>query len=355
LKQMDQVMIEILSTTLVFELPVSRQVIAEVCENLPNIEQKLNQAIALGLLEVSYDSSVRVPRILPLELPVNLQEVSHKAATKLSQFWFPNLVDVQTGTLLEIHRLAMIGKAKSVLVEVTHFLTIYWDLQGRHKEIHKLCKGSLSVAETSSWLNHVAIAEELSGNREEAIKCYKRALKICDEPQEKNCISNNLADLLSKEEKHTEAFNLLTESFKQYKGREDIFGTATTLLKMGICKVRQDNYIEGLKYYNEALALARSVQAENFHLHIKKLESAILREIGLIYYYQDNPDKAYKYCLASWEICRRFTDLNSSCMTLNALADIVILKARRKSSDLLGLAELPRSIAPQLIPVAVSR
>ena len=336
LKQMDQVMIEILSTALVFELPVPRQVMAEVCENLPNIEQRLKQAIALGLLEVSCDSTVRVPRILPLELPVNLQEVSHKAATKLSQFWFPKLVDFQTDTLLEIHRLAIIGKAKSVLIEVTHFLTIYWDLQGRHKEIHKLCKASLSVAETSSWLNHVAIAEELSGNREKAIKIYKRALNICDEPQEKICISNNLADLLSKEEKHTEAFNILKKSFEQYNGREDIFGTATTLLKMGICEARQDNYIEGIKYYNEALGLVRSVPIENFHLHIEKLESAILREIGLIYYYQDNPDEAYNYCLASWEICRRFTDLNSSCMTLNALADIIILKVQRKSTDLLN-------------------
>jgi hypothetical protein len=53
---------------LVFELPVPREAIAAVCESIPNLDKQINRAVALGLLEVSPDESLRVPRILEKNL-----------------------------------------------------------------------------------------------------------------------------------------------------------------------------------------------------------------------------------------------------------------------------------------------
>jgi hypothetical protein len=66
LQQMDETMGEMLSQGLVFELPVPREALTAVCENIPNLADYINRAVALGLLEVSPDESLRVPRILPL-------------------------------------------------------------------------------------------------------------------------------------------------------------------------------------------------------------------------------------------------------------------------------------------------
>ena len=51
------------------ELPVPREALEAVCETIAESEQyiDIDKTIALGLLEISPDGSVRVQRILPLE------------------------------------------------------------------------------------------------------------------------------------------------------------------------------------------------------------------------------------------------------------------------------------------------
>ncbi|WP_082650651.1 CHAT domain-containing protein [Mastigocoleus testarum] len=70
LQQMDDTMRGILQRGLVFELPVPREALEVVCENIADLDNYIDKAVALGLLEVSPEQSLRVPRILPLKLPV---------------------------------------------------------------------------------------------------------------------------------------------------------------------------------------------------------------------------------------------------------------------------------------------
>jgi hypothetical protein len=63
LEQMDWTLEEMLQRGLVFELPVPREAIAAVCETIPNLDKQINRAVALGLLEVSPDESLRVPPV----------------------------------------------------------------------------------------------------------------------------------------------------------------------------------------------------------------------------------------------------------------------------------------------------
>jgi hypothetical protein len=68
LAQIDRTLEEMLQRGLVFELPVPKEAIAAVCESIPNLDKQINRAVALGLLEVSPDESLRVPRILEKNL-----------------------------------------------------------------------------------------------------------------------------------------------------------------------------------------------------------------------------------------------------------------------------------------------
>lgn len=69
LEQMDLTMQQMLQLGLVFELPVPRAGLAIICTQISDFDSRVNRAIALGLLEVSPDQTLRVPRILPLQAP----------------------------------------------------------------------------------------------------------------------------------------------------------------------------------------------------------------------------------------------------------------------------------------------
>ena len=71
------------------ELTVPREALEAVCETIAESEQyiDIDKTIALGLLEISPDGSVRVPRILPLELSGDVESLSKKAAGVLYRLW----------------------------------------------------------------------------------------------------------------------------------------------------------------------------------------------------------------------------------------------------------------------------
>jgi hypothetical protein len=86
LQQMDDGMREMLSRGLVFELPVPKEALTAVCD-LPNLDKYIDRAVALGLLEVSHDQSLRVPRILPVKL-FDATSLSLQAAQVLYRLWW---------------------------------------------------------------------------------------------------------------------------------------------------------------------------------------------------------------------------------------------------------------------------
>ncbi|MFN7851626.1 MAG: CHAT domain-containing protein [Dolichospermum sp.] len=115
LQQMDETMGEMLSQGLVFELPVPREALTAVCENIPNLADYINRAVALGLLEVSPDESLRVPRILPLTLPTHVETLHQQAAEVLYRLWWKEGKTSIVEELLEIHRLSRWTKIFTVI------------------------------------------------------------------------------------------------------------------------------------------------------------------------------------------------------------------------------------------------
>jgi hypothetical protein len=140
LAQIDQPLEEMLQQGLVFELPVPREALAAVCEGIPNLEQQINRAVALGLLEVSPDSSLRVPRILPLKLPEDAETLHKQAAEVLYRLWWDEAESSTEEQQQEVYRLALRGKAEKIAVEVANILLTQWLYRSRFREVIKTAK-----------------------------------------------------------------------------------------------------------------------------------------------------------------------------------------------------------------------
>ncbi|NJO76630.1 MAG: CHAT domain-containing protein, partial [Leptolyngbyaceae cyanobacterium RM1_406_9] len=157
LNQINQPMQEVLQRALIFELPVPREAITAICETISNAKESIDRVISLGLLEVSPDRSLRVPRILPLQPPKNLEALCKKGAEILHHAY---LKDEKTTEekLLEVHRLSLLGKAEKTAVIITKFLTKRWFYRGKFREVFWVCHNTLTVTEDFDILNRLAFS-----------------------------------------------------------------------------------------------------------------------------------------------------------------------------------------------------
>jgi hypothetical protein len=85
---------------------------------LNNVDEYINRAIALGLLEVSPDESLRVPRILPLKLPEDAETLHRQAAEVLYRLWWKDAEKISEEQELQILNLALEGKAENIVIKI---------------------------------------------------------------------------------------------------------------------------------------------------------------------------------------------------------------------------------------------
>jgi CHAT domain-containing protein/tetratricopeptide (TPR) repeat protein len=236
LDQINQSMQEVLQRALIFELPVPREAITAICETISDSKESINRVISLGLLEVSSDGLLRVPRILPLQPPKNLEVWCRKGAETLYHIY---LKDEKTTEekLLEVHRLSLLGKAEKTAVIITKFLTKRWFYRGKFREAFRVCHNTLTVTEDFDILNRLAYAEVQLGGIHRARERYQQVLKKCPDVRERAAIYCNQADLEAKLGNFKEALNLYQQALEIDKRNNDKGAMATTLATIGLLKV----------------------------------------------------------------------------------------------------------------------
>ncbi|MEH1800394.1 MAG: CHAT domain-containing protein [Nostoc sp.] len=187
LEQMDTTMREMLSRGLVFELPVPKEALAAVCENMPNLEHYISRAVALGLLEVSYDQALRVPRILPLALALikETDSLYKNAANGLYRFWWQKTEVLTEEQKIEIYRLALLGKEENITVEIGRLLAQFWNSKYKYQKTILVCKDILKLVRNHQIMYYLAKAEESLGHISEAVDFYTQALQLCPLEDEK--------------------------------------------------------------------------------------------------------------------------------------------------------------------------
>jgi CHAT domain-containing protein len=362
--QIDSSMQEILSRGLIFEIPVPREALSEICQGISNLEQKVDRAILeqkvdraikLGLLSVSPDKSLRVPRILPLSLPKELEALSNKGVKVLYRIWQQPTEEQQ----LEIHRLALQGKVKEIAVEVVVNLTRSWYRlrASRHREAKKICEETLTLIqdyrvfhilaraeqdltqtaiakehydtalkycppedkqEKADILYHFAILISDQGNWDRAINLWKKSLEINKELNNLEGQANNLYQWARREgfkKKYCQANALYHKALHFYEELNDATGKGYVFHGLGLLETNQENICEAINWFQQALEL-------NDQINYLRGKSNNLHQLGRLYLRKNELDKAQECLEEAQRIREQFLFPKTIAETLHALGQL---------------------------------
>ena len=399
LQQMDHTMREMLQLGLVFELPVPKEALESVCD-IADLGKYIDKAIGLGLLEVSPDKSLRVPRILPLKLLGDV-DLCKKASQVLYQLWWeeadkaellwfgniPHLINypfswmkitetTREERMLEISRLALQGKEKIILVNIGSFIARRWNYNNRWQEAANICQEILKLVEDYRIFHNLSISQGHLGNIDKALVNCHKALEFCspEDEREKASIIHNLATLETLKGNFDEAISLHQKSLKLKQSVGDVGEIATTFSELARIKAEQGEFEEALKLYKYSLSLKNPIVAPKFkalvfnnmaniyteqrkfdealtlyeqsfkigeRLENIELKAAVLHGIGRVYDAQDRFDEAINILHKSLELKKSIGDIKGEAATLSTLGQLL---AEEKEDFRTGLAYLEESL-----------
>ena len=319
LQQMDDTMREMLQLGLVFELPVPREALEIVCENIVDLGNYIDKAIALGLLEVSPDKSLRVPRILPLEKTTteSNREIFKIAAKVLYKLWWEDKETSTEEERLEIHRLALLGRETEISGNLASNLANTWWHKNRYRETVELCKSTLEIIEDYRLLKPMAYCQQQLGEVEQASKNYQQALKLCPlkEEAETSAIYLSFGMLKAQRGDVDEAINLYQQSLELNERIGDVQGKATSLHQLAGIYAQQGEVSQAINLYQQSLELYERIGDVQG-------KAASLHQLAGIYAQQGEVSQAINLYQQSLELYERIGDVQGKAASLHCLAII---------------------------------
>ncbi|MBN3894292.1 MAG: tetratricopeptide repeat protein [Nostoc sp. NOS(2021)] len=331
LEQMDTTMREMLSRGLVFELPVPREALTAVCDTIPNLEHYISRAVALGLLEVSHDEALRVPRILPVQL-VEDGEVLHKqAAEALYRLWWEEAEKSTEERGLEIHRLAYRGKAEKIAIDVTTVLARTWINLSQFRQATKICQITLKIIDNYHIFHQLARSEKELGKIEPALKHYQQALSQCPVEDEttKSAIIHNLAGIYIQQGQVLIAINLFEQSLEITKRLGKFKGQAATLHNLASIYANQRQFDKANTYLQQVIEIDERLD----NLPSKAITLNTIATI--IYANQGKLEEAITYLQESFKIHKHIGNVQAQVVTALNLATIYQRQNKHKEAILI--------------------
>ena len=279
LKQQPEGLRQVLGLALVYELPVPKEAIAAICPKISRLDQYLQRASSLGLIEVSASPSAplpsrarrvpvtgglyRVPRILEPLLPFSAEseELHQQAAQVLYRLWWEEAEGTAEEQALEIHRLAVRGKQGEIAANIASLVTSRWKNQSRFQEAVKTCQKTLEVVEDYRIFHQLARAEGELGEVNQAIKHYQKASEICppDDEPEKAAIIHNLAGIYARQGEVEQAIALYQQSLELTERIGDVQGKAATLHCLALIYAQQGEVERAIAFYEQSLELTERI------------------------------------------------------------------------------------------------
>ncbi|MBG1242690.1 tetratricopeptide repeat protein [Nostoc sp. NZL] len=325
LKQQTPALRQMLGKLLVYELPVPLAAISPICGDISSWESHIQRAEILGLLEVTLTNNTerlyRVPRILSslLEFPENPkgEELYKQAAQILYRLWWEKAEGATEAQMLEIHRLALLGKDGEIAVKIATTLTRQWVKGSRYREAVEVCQITLEVVEDYGILHELAASEKELGEVNKALAHYHQVLNLCppEDEQQKAATLHQLADIYTIKGEVDEAIALYNQSLEINERIGDVYGIAATLHQLGMIYVNKGEVDQAIAFYNQALEIDERIG----NLQGK---AATLHELGRIYGNQGDVDKAIAFLNQSLELKERIGDIQGKAVTLHELGRI---------------------------------
>jgi tetratricopeptide (TPR) repeat protein len=299
---------EALGRGLVFEIGVPRAVFEAVVEF-----REFGQAEALGLLAVSPEGSVRVPRLLGLEEPQD-EALAATAARELYEVWGESESEVEQ---LEIHRLAIEGKMGAIAAKLADTLSSEWNTKGRLDASIAICRRTLGVCDDYRVLSRLATAQSNIGAVIEGEKNYYRALELCDEADQKRkaSILNALGDLQDIKGNIKKALELYEEALEISRMTDNKECTSASLTAIANIYNNQGNVDRAIVLYKESLKISRSIDNQQG-------TATTLCYLANAYNNQENIDGAITLYEESLQINRSIGFQQGIAATLHGMANV---------------------------------
>ncbi|PSB20087.1 CHAT domain-containing protein [Phormidesmis priestleyi ULC007] len=254
---------EMLSWGAVFEIPVPRVAMKIVCG--AEFERSLEQSISLGLMEVSPNDEVRVPRILSLMVPAIDEAVYAELAKCLYQQWWEEADTSTEEQQIEIHRFALLGKVEAIAAKIASVLANRWNNSARYREAEAISQATLNITDSYLIWHELARSKHYT-DVSQAILCYEQASKKSPtgeldktDQREKAAINHNLAILKADQGYTAEAIVLYDQLIVLWEQIGDMQSKAATLHQKGILKANQGHTAEAFALYIQSLLLDKQI------------------------------------------------------------------------------------------------
>ena len=320
LRQIEADLRSLLCRGLVFELPAPREVFAAVAIDSAGGGEAdwLDRAIGLGLLEVSPDQALRVPRVLLLSLPEEVESLYGVAMQGLYECWWQGATEATTEAQhLEVHRLALLARNEAIAAEIAKVLANRWRNKSRFRDVVALCKSTLKITESAKVLSELAYSEQCLGNVELAAGYYQRASDSCpdDDASQKAFIFHCLGMLKVQQGQVQQAIDLYQQSLTIYESIGDVQGKAATLHQMAGIYAQQGQVQQAIDLYQQSLALKESIGNVQG-------KAATLHQMAGIYAQQGQVQQAIDLYQQSLAIYESIGDVQGKAATLHQMAGI---------------------------------
>ncbi len=271
LKQQAGGLRQVLARALIFDHPVPKEAIEAICTDIATLDHHLERAAALGLIEITVLPGdvvhYRVPRILlPLlksEQPADQKALCQKATAALYQCWWKPDDGVIESQVLEIHRLAILGQAKKIAVELGGRLSRHWVHTSRFHEATTLCEMTLEISPNDFLiLQNLAQAKQALGNINEAQAYFQSALFYCpvEEMIERANILHNSASLYLTQGKKDEALAFLYRALTIDESLGNVRGKAASLHALAIILASEGRIGEAVALFNQSLEISEQIE-----------------------------------------------------------------------------------------------
>ncbi|MGB3761539.1 MAG: tetratricopeptide repeat protein, partial [Rivularia sp. (in: cyanobacteria)] len=311
----------------IFEIPVPRVAIEEICIDISDLSTHINRAIALGLLELSTDETVKVPRILSLQLEYS-EVLYNQAAQCLYRLWREESRPRTEQQFLEIYRLALLGKDELIAADICAILSNFRNSTSRYREVISLCQSTLSIIYNEQYkmvtLLNQGDAYNSLGLYQEAINSYQESKFIAKALPDINfdgAVTGNLGNCYYNIGQIEQAINCYIQALEiaSTSGDEDLQGIwhsnlGNTYSLLGKISLAVDNYEK---------ALAICTKNKN-----RQSEACCCCNLCDCYGLLGNSELAINYAKQALTILEEIPDLDVKATTLHSLAEILIDEER---------------------------
>ena len=287
------------------------------------LERCLERGRALGLIEVFERPNVlptyRVPRLLAglVVLPGDGEVLAKVGAEVLHRLWWESDYQYSEEQALEIHRLALVGKAGEIAVKIAAQITDNWNNKSRFWDAVKICLETLEIVNDHQIFHQLAKAQQQLGEVQEATFYYQQALATCpvEDEQEKSVIIHNLATLYANQGEIDQAIALFQQSLEITEKTGDVQTKAATLHQLAILYANQGEIDQAITLYQQSLELKEKIGDVQG-------KAATLHNLAGIYANQGEIDQAIALYQQSLEITEKIGDVKTKASTLHCLAVI---------------------------------